>query len=154
MRALKPRDTPDLAAVTLTFPAGPEADRIERALLDLQGPDGGWGPFPNVRSEPFDTAIAVLALRSRPATSARSAAIARGLDYLRSSIGDDGSWVETTRPAGQRSYAQRLSTTGWAVMALLSKDVSALSIISRSGDRGIADRGIGNLGIEGPSGRR
>ena len=120
MRALKPRDTPDLAAVTLTFPAGPEADRIERALIDLQGPDGGWGPFPNVRSEPFDTAIAVLALRSRAVTSGRSAAIARGLDYLRSSIGDDGSWVETTRPAGQRSYAQRLSTTGWAVLALLS----------------------------------
>jgi hypothetical protein len=119
MRALEPRDTPDLAAVILTFPAGREADRAERALLDLQGPDGGWGPFASVRSEPFDTAIAVLALRARAPTPARRAAIARGTDYLRASIGDDGSWVETTRPAGQRSYAQRLSTTGWALLALL-----------------------------------
>jgi hypothetical protein len=31
----------------------------------------------------------------------------------------DGSWPETTRPAGQESYAQRISTTAWATLALI-----------------------------------
>ena len=31
----------------------------------------------------------------------------------------DGSWNETTRPAGQTSYAQRISTTAWALLALV-----------------------------------
>jgi hypothetical protein len=31
----------------------------------------------------------------------------------------DGSWPETTRPAGQASYAQRISTTAWALLALI-----------------------------------
>ena len=29
-----------------------------------------------------------------------------------------GSWRETTRPAGSQSYAQRMSTAGWAAVAL------------------------------------
>jgi hypothetical protein len=31
----------------------------------------------------------------------------------------DGSWPETTRPSNQESYAQRISTTGWALLALM-----------------------------------
>ena len=31
----------------------------------------------------------------------------------------DGGWVETTRPSGNQSYAQRVSTSGWATLALL-----------------------------------
>ena len=31
-----------------------------------------------------------------------------------------GRWTETTRPAGAESYAQRLSTAGWATLALLT----------------------------------
>ncbi|MEX0713581.1 MAG: hypothetical protein WD278_14585 [Pirellulales bacterium] len=33
---------------------------------------------------------------------------------------EDGSWPETTRPAGGQSYAQRISTTAWATIALLA----------------------------------
>ena len=33
---------------------------------------------------------------------------------------DDGSWVETTRPSGAQSYAQRIATTAWATLALLA----------------------------------
>ena len=33
---------------------------------------------------------------------------------------DDGGWVETTRPPGQQSYAQHISTSGWATLALLA----------------------------------
>jgi hypothetical protein len=102
-------------------------------VLDIlkkgQGRDGGWGPYLTSPSEPFDTALAVLALDSLEPRSSR-AAPAFTRDALRSAIGagrqyllrqqlEDGSWNETTRPAGQTSYAQRISTTGWALLALI-----------------------------------
>jgi hypothetical protein len=78
----------------------------------------------------FDTALAVLALSLLDAEPrlARSAyrpeqlkdAIASGKKYLVSQQRPDGSWPETTRPADQESYAQRISTTGWAMLALLT----------------------------------
>jgi len=79
----------------------------------------------------FDTALAVLALatlnleprlaRSTYRPEELKEAIARGRAYLVSQQRPDGSWPETTRPAGQESYAQRISTTGWALLALLGK---------------------------------
>jgi hypothetical protein len=45
--------------------------------------------------------------------------MARGRAYLLSQQNADGSFPETTRPANQESYAQRISTTGWALLALL-----------------------------------
>jgi len=44
----------------------------------------------------------------------------RGRAYLVAAQLADGSWPETTRPAGADSYAQRLSTTGWTTLALLA----------------------------------
>ncbi len=93
-----------------------------------QGSDGGWGPFARSPSEVFDTAIVLLALdrfvrseadRGRKATSLEKR-IARGRSYLVESQQTDGSSRETTRPAGAETYAQRLSTTGWATLALLA----------------------------------
>ncbi len=46
--------------------------------------------------------------------------IARGRAFLIAEQLNDGSWVETTRPSGNVSYAQRISTCGWATMALLA----------------------------------
>jgi hypothetical protein len=46
--------------------------------------------------------------------------LARGRAYLIAEQFPDGSWPETTRPARGESYAQRLSTAGWATMALLA----------------------------------
>ena len=66
------------------------------------------------------TALALLALdrhRDRPGIASM---IARGRAYLVESQQEDGSWTETTRPTGAESYAQRLSTTGWATLALLT----------------------------------
>jgi squalene cyclase len=80
-----------------------------------QGPDGGWGPYLTSQSEPFDTALAVLAL----AGAGNEEMIARARDYLVKSQNDDGSWPETTRPPNGESYAQRISTTAWALLALL-----------------------------------
>jgi hypothetical protein len=93
-----------------------------------QSPAGGWGPYTNVGPEVFDTALVLLALRSLNrsdlAGSAFSqeqadTAIAAGRKYLVAQQSKDGSWPETTRPANQESYAQRISTTGWALLALL-----------------------------------
>ena len=58
--------------------------------------------------------------RAYPA-NARGAAIARGRQFLIDRQLPDGSWPETTRPSGQESYAQRISTAGWATLALLEK---------------------------------
>ena len=49
----------------------------------------------------------------------RLTAIARGREYLVRRQLPDGSWVETTRPSGQESYAQRISTSAWALLAVL-----------------------------------
>ncbi len=46
----------------------------------------------------------------------------RGRHYLQLEQLEDGSWVETTRPAGQQSYAQYISTTGWVTLALLATE--------------------------------
>ena len=100
-----------------------EAKAIHQQALKIlrsgQSREGGWGPFINVPPEPFDTALAVLALaRLVPDDDVRDR-IKRGRAFLIATQLADGSWRETTRPAGAESYAQRLSTTGWATLALL-----------------------------------
>jgi hypothetical protein len=127
LRGLDPMVTPDLAAVVLALADADDdlADARRRVardrLLANQHRSGGWGPYPTVRPEPFDTALAVLALEALPDTPELEVAIARGRSALRDTVLSDGSWEETTRPAGQRSYAQRISTTAWAVLALRAK---------------------------------
>ena len=112
------------------------ADQRARGLLLLkegQGPDGGWGPYVTSKSEAFDTALAVLALSSLSesestggvySTAELGEAIQRGRGYLIASQADDGGWIETTRPPGLESYAQRISTTAWALLALLDSGPS------------------------------
>jgi hypothetical protein len=108
----------------------PGADAQRRRCLDLiargQSHDGGWGPYALSPPEPFDTAVVVLALVRFAATPRAGEMpglrdrIARGRAFLVANQNPDGSWTETTRPAGAESYAQRLSTTGWATLALLA----------------------------------
>jgi hypothetical protein len=82
--------------------------------------DGGWGPYTNSASEVFDTAIVLLALTTQSPTDDSTAMLRRGRAWLVAEQADDGSWRETTRPSGAESYPQRLSTTGWATLALLA----------------------------------
>lgn len=125
---------PDAAAILFAFSnaegARPRNWQPALSLLkEGQGRDGSWGPYRTSPGEAFDTALAVLALREvrRRPTTARPVfttamldqAIANGRDYLVKTQLDDGSWNETTRPAGQTSYAQRVSTTAWALLALI-----------------------------------
>lgn len=128
-------NVPDAAAVLIAF-ADSSVARVPdnwRPALDLlkkgQGRDGGWGPYLTSPPEPFDTAIATLALhgltrrasRAEPTYTRTSLtdAIANGRAYLIRQQLSDGTWNETTRPPGQASYAQRVSTTAWALLALL-----------------------------------
>jgi hypothetical protein len=100
-----------------------EAGRRRKALDLLrrgQSPEGGWGPFATSPPEAFDTALALLALDRHRDQPGVPSMIARGRAYLIAAQQADGSWSETTRPAGAESYAQRLSTTGWATLALLT----------------------------------
>jgi hypothetical protein len=70
--------------------------------------------------EAFDTAVVLLALAGLRENKGVEAMVARGLWFLAATQLPDGSWPETTRPTGSESYAQRLSTTAWATMALLA----------------------------------
>ncbi len=134
-RGVQVENVIDAAAVSLGLDVAEDvmAETLRAKCLGIiregQGPSGGWGPFVTAPPQVFDTALAVLAL-SVMETEGRLArkvyrpeelrdALARGRDYLVSQQRPDGSWPETTRPAGQESYAQRISTTGWALLALL-----------------------------------
>ena len=123
LRNVKPDNTPDASAILFGLGgASDEPARTRRtAALEFlkkgQGPGGGWGPYPTVAAEPFDTALAILALgdvapacgtgfHARASFGSQSIA---AVCFLARQQQPDGSWVETTRPSGQESCAQRAS---------------------------------------------
>jgi hypothetical protein len=136
IRGLAPENVLDASATILALELSGDvmAENLRRNCLSIlrtgQSPEGGWGPYVTAAPQVFDTALAVLALSALEAEPrlARSAyrpeqlkeAIANGKKFIVSQQKADGSWPETTRPANQESYAQRISTTGWAMLALLA----------------------------------
>lgn len=115
----------DAAAVLLALDPGDAGAAVRReeclALLrKAEAKGGGWGPYARSAPEVFDTALVVLALARQPATAEIREWLRRGRAYLLLNQRQDGSWPETTRPAGEVSYAERLSTAGWATRALLA----------------------------------
>ncbi len=124
-----------VAAIALlaqsTLSDRPNRARV-RESLDLLGrtrsDDGGWGPYANDAPEVFDTALALLSLASArdreeilgPAKREVDTWIRAAREFLVSTQDEDGGWPETTRPSGAESYAQRISTTAWATLALLA----------------------------------
>ena len=117
LRAVDPT-TVDDAAVSLLAGAGRDAEALESIRLGEDSVDG-WGPRRRSPAETFDTALVVVALERVRGREGVDEMIRRGRQALIRSQSADGSWVETTRPPGGESYAQRLSTTGWATQALL-----------------------------------
>jgi hypothetical protein len=101
-----------------------EAKAQRKACLALirkgEAKDGGWGPYVNSPREVFDTALVVLALSRQSQSEEIQTWLKRGRAYLVKAQNRDGSWPETTRPSGAESYAQRISTTAWALEALLA----------------------------------
>jgi hypothetical protein len=91
-------------------------DLIRRAQTNA----GGWGPYVDSPPEAFDTALVLLALSKTKTAPAETVnrMIRRGRDFLAAQQQSDGSWPATTRPPGGESYAQSISTTAWATLAL------------------------------------
>lgn len=119
----EPQSVLDAAATIVALDSRRKSKAYERcnealAILEKgQSPDGGWGPFATSPPEVFDTAIAMIALAVRRDSKLESQ-IAAGRKYLLAQQLPDGSWPATTRPPGADSYAQKISTTGWALQAL------------------------------------
>jgi len=111
----------DAAAAVLALVDGVSGNVTQDAAVALivgaQNGDGGWGPFAKSPSEPFDTALALLALDSLG--GAHREQIDRGRRFLQDTQLSPGGWPETTRPPGSQSYAQHVSTSAWATLALL-----------------------------------
>jgi hypothetical protein len=115
----------DAAAVLQALPdlTTSEAKSQRLHCLDLirkgESKDGGWGPYVSSAPEPFDTAVVLLALSQYPKEPGVKEMLLRGRAFLVKTQQEDRSWPETTRPAGAQSYAQRISTTAWATLALV-----------------------------------
>jgi squalene cyclase len=109
----KPGSVVDAAALLLASPSRRDCRDL---LLSAQSSDGGWGPHRMSPAEVFDTAVALLALRGS------GEPVARGRAFLIARQQPDGGWPETTRPSGGQSYAQRISTSAWATLALVLTD--------------------------------
>jgi hypothetical protein len=126
LRKVRVETVLDAAAVLLALGRAPDAAAVaqkQRCLERIrQGESrtGGWGPYVRSAPEVFDTAVVLLALAGQEQTREVKAWQQLGRSYLLSVQEKDGSWPETTRPSGAESYAQRLSTTGWATLALLA----------------------------------
>jgi len=129
--------TADAAGVLLAMNVTSDvmADKQRAISLSIlrraQHPEGGFGPAADAAPTVFHSAIALLALQQYVSDPrlARSTyrpeelreALDRGRRWLASQQLPDGSWPETMREAGKKSYAQKISTTSWALMALLAK---------------------------------
>jgi hypothetical protein len=109
----RPGSVVDAAALLM---ASPDRRDCHDLLLAAQSSDGGWGPHRMSPAEVFDTAIALLALRGA------GEPVARGRRFLAARQDADGGWPPTTRPSGGQSYAQRISTSAWAALALVLTD--------------------------------
>lgn len=126
-----PNNTLTAAVLALAFArsAGETARRKHGEALQwlrrAQTSDGGWGPYADAPPECFDTALALLALKTARPDTDLAAAILRGRRFLLAQQLANGSWPATTRPSGGDSYAQMMSTTGWATLALLETMESA-----------------------------
>jgi hypothetical protein len=118
-------DAASLLAAPRYHAAAEQRASCAKLLQNGQSESGGWGPYVTSPPQVFDSALTLIALarlRQRSEgqdADALNAQIRRGRDYLLATQHSDGAWPETTRPAGGDSYAQRVSTTGWATIALL-----------------------------------
>lgn len=135
LRQLESKNTPQAAAILIGLSSGEPNSTQKAALVRAwqflragQHKTGGFGPFPGSYPEPYDTALALIALQEARPYLADSATghdplrttMLRAQSWLIEAQLEDGGWTETTRPANNESYAHHISTTAWSLMALLA----------------------------------
>jgi hypothetical protein len=120
LKQQEPRNVLDTAATLMAVPAR-SADLLD-GIARAQTGGGGWGPQLHAPPEPFDTAMVLLALRGLKNHEPIAGMIRRGRAFLVKAQLPSGGWPETTRPPGSQSYAQHISTSAWATLALLAID--------------------------------
>lgn len=124
LRTTEPKSVLNAAAVlgAIARDHHPDAGPARERCLDLirrgQADDGGWGAYVNSATEPFDTAVVLLALQAA-GDNDHLPLISQGRRLLIDTQLSDGSWPETTRPADRESYAHRVSTAAWCLEALV-----------------------------------
>jgi hypothetical protein len=117
LRENQPRSILDTSAKMLAL----QTSEPLAFILAAQTRDGGWGTYPGSPPDVFDTAMALLALQDAKQPARTRDAIKRGRAFLISLQQSSGGWPETTRPAGAQSYAQHISTSAWATLALVGQ---------------------------------
>jgi hypothetical protein len=126
LRESEPKNVLDAAALLWGLSSAKDqaaAAQREKALVLIregENPDGGWGPYVTSATQTFDTALTLLALSRLDPTPETQRLIRRGTEQLVKLQLEDGSWPPTTRPPGANSYAHRISTSAWALQALLA----------------------------------
>ena len=104
LRKAEAKSVPDAAAVLLALEGADDKEAADqrKGCLELirtfQDKGGGWGPYATSAPEPFDTALALLALARYPKEEGAKEMIGRGREYLIGSQEKEGHWPETTRP--------------------------------------------------------
>ena len=98
-------------------------------LLQSQRADGGWEQLPDMKTDAYATATALVALYQAGGVATTDAAYQKGLRYLLDQQLADGSWRVTSRSKPIQSYFESgyphgtnqfisISAAGWATTAL------------------------------------
>ncbi len=105
-------------------------------LMSAQLADGGWAELENLHSNAFATGLALYSLRLAGAAASDDPGYQRGIQFLRRTQDEDGSWYVNKRaipdnvyfdagfPHGESQYISYAATC-WATMALMQSAESA-----------------------------
>jgi squalene cyclase len=126
LRAADIASAVNAAAVVLAFEnrmdvaSKARVDAALSTLLSMQNSDGGWGAFARTPSEPFESAMALLAMNTVRERTGIEARIVKAREFLISVQSEDGGWPAARQSTTGETYARHISTTAWATQALLA----------------------------------
>jgi ankyrin repeat protein len=129
----EPHTTEDFAfqVLGLHWGDGNRADvqRVAKALIAQQRPDGGWSQLPSLQSDAYATGQVLVALEHSGALPATDPVFKKGVQFLLKTQAEDGSWFVRRRtlpiqphfeagfPYGKDQFISA-AATNWATMAL------------------------------------
>jgi hypothetical protein len=135
LKSAKPLTNEDRAFQLLGLAwAGESADvtgEASRELIGKQRADGGWAQHEALASDAYATGQALVALVESGVVAVKDDAYTRGVEFLRSTQLEDGSWYVRTRAIAIQPYFEigfphvhdqwiSAAATNWAAMALMS----------------------------------